>query len=381
MKKSESLVLTLFVIVIALICVGSVYVWAMQKDEYAVDSGDRYPTSIAVLDTIHRESFRAIKAAGHQEVAWVEKVDWGATGGSVALAVASTDTALAEKLRQIALKHEGVVDATVRLEPKLRDKAISALKDAGLEKWAFVSSMKGRIPTLTFAAGTSKENVRKVLEAVGAVPGVLIRPDAKRLLPDLVDAGNKALARAALDRRAIVDRADGRNLYVQIAGTEKSFAERVGKVLGAVPGVLSVKSTTVDLKGDSKLDNRAACQVLFHALKSDNKIEFDVGSAKIDEKSHALLDRLVDAAKRCISFRIEIGGHTDNTGDAGANVRLSGNRANAVVDYLVDKGVPRGRLRAKAFGDKQPVASNATDAGRARNRRIEFTILTSGENK
>ena len=72
---------------------------------------------------------------------------------------------------------------------------------------------------------------------------------------------------------------------------------------------------------------------------------------------------------------IEISGHTDNRGAAAYNQNLSQNRAKAVVDYFVQQGIPAARLKYAGYGLTQPIADNATDEGRATNRRVEFKIL------
>ena len=74
-------------------------------------------------------------------------------------------------------------------------------------------------------------------------------------------------------------------------------------------------------------------------------------------------------------MQIEIGGHTDGKGSDGYNQRLSENRAKAVVDFLVSKGIDIKRLKYKGYGKSMPVATNDTDEGRALNRRVEFRIL------
>ena len=74
-------------------------------------------------------------------------------------------------------------------------------------------------------------------------------------------------------------------------------------------------------------------------------------------------------------MKIEISGHTDNTGSAPINTKLSEARAKVVVDYLVQKGIDRSRMNFKGYGSLQPVAENTTVAGRAKNRRVEFKIL------
>ena len=72
---------------------------------------------------------------------------------------------------------------------------------------------------------------------------------------------------------------------------------------------------------------------------------------------------------------VQVEGHTDNTGDAALNRTLSNDRAKAVVDYLVSKGVAAERLKPMGFGPDRPAEDNATPKGRDANRRVEFNIL------
>jgi outer membrane protein OmpA-like peptidoglycan-associated protein len=73
--------------------------------------------------------------------------------------------------------------------------------------------------------------------------------------------------------------------------------------------------------------------------------------------------------------KIEIGGHTDNVGADDANLLLSENRAKAVVEYVVSKGIEASRVSAKGYGETVPIGDNTTDQGRAKNRRTEFKII------
>ena len=102
---------------------------------------------------------------------------------------------------------------------------------------------------------------------------------------------------------------------------------------------------------------------------------FNTSKWDIKEDSYAELDRLVDLLAEIPSLKIEISGHTDNIGTESFNELLSQRRADAVVNYLVDKGVDKNRLVAKGYGQSNPVESNDTEEGRASNRRTEFEII------
>lgn len=110
-----------------------------------------------------------------------------------------------------------------------------------------------------------------------------------------------------------------------------------------------------------------------------NYITYKSGSADLNsDESRFELDNLVKALTDYPNLVIEVAGHTDNTGDAASNLELSKQRANAVVSYLVSKGIGSGRLRAAGYGDSKPLAPNDTPENKAKNRRTEFTILSGG---
>lgn len=88
------------------------------------------------------------------------------------------------------------------------------------------------------------------------------------------------------------------------------------------------------------------------------------------------LDKLVKLLSENPAMQAEIGGHTDNVGADADNQLLSENRAKAVVEYLVQKGIAAGRLKAKGFGETKPVDANDTEAGRAQNRRTELKVIS-----
>ena len=108
--------------------------------------------------------------------------------------------------------------------------------------------------------------------------------------------------------------------------------------------------------------------------KAMQGIEFETGKATIKPKSYPLLDEIAQTFNENPNYIIEVQGHTDNTGNEDANLKLSQNRADAVLEYLAKRGVNRERMSAFGFGQERPIADNKTKAGRQKNRRVEFKI-------
>lgn len=108
-------------------------------------------------------------------------------------------------------------------------------------------------------------------------------------------------------------------------------------------------------------------------------VTFKAGSAELEPTSLATLDAAIAGLKRNPKARIEIQGHTSSEGDEDFNQTLSEQRAYAVFLYMVDNGIDRGRLSASGYGSSQPRASNSSEEGRKKNRRIELRVLNDDE--
>lgn len=111
-------------------------------------------------------------------------------------------------------------------------------------------------------------------------------------------------------------------------------------------------------------------RIVADAIKN---LEFDLGKSTIRPKSFPTLDRVAELLVSK-NFSLKLAGHTDNTGSAELNMRLSKDRAESIKSYLVDKGVNASRVEATGYGKNQPIATNKTAAGRQKNRRVEFTL-------
>jgi outer membrane protein OmpA-like peptidoglycan-associated protein len=146
-----------------------------------------------------------------------------------------------------------------------------------------------------------------------------------------------------------------------------------------------------DTDGDGIIDSEDACpnlagvpenkgcpeikpevkQLFQRALQG---IEFETGKSIIKKTSFPILDAITKVMIENPSYKLFIGGHTDSVGDDAMNMTLSQNRADAVANYLIAKGVDPLRTAAKGYGESSPVDSNITAAGRTRNRRVEFKV-------
>lgn len=103
-------------------------------------------------------------------------------------------------------------------------------------------------------------------------------------------------------------------------------------------------------------------------------IQFETGKSVIKKASYSILDQVVQVMNENPSYDLEIHGHTDSQGDDAKNQKLSEDRAAAVRTYLIGKGIADKRLQSFGHGETMPVADNATAAGRAKNRRVEFKV-------
>ncbi len=119
----------------------------------------------------------------------------------------------------------------------------------------------------------------------------------------------------------------------------------------------------------------AGCPILFTEAKTPvvlRGVTFETGRSALKPDSYTILDIVAASLVANADIRIEIGGHTDNTGASATNLRLSQARADAVRAYLATKGVGPERMVSKGYGASQPVAPNTTATGRAQNRRVEL---------
>ncbi len=109
-------------------------------------------------------------------------------------------------------------------------------------------------------------------------------------------------------------------------------------------------------------------------LNMPSSVTFDFDSSELTSSARNALNDVASILTQYDDTRVNIAGHTDSTGNADYNQRLSERRAESVGNYLAQSGVSRNRLQMSGYGETQPVASNASEEGRAQNRRVEITL-------
>jgi outer membrane protein OmpA-like peptidoglycan-associated protein len=118
-----------------------------------------------------------------------------------------------------------------------------------------------------------------------------------------------------------------------------------------------------------------------HLVLGENSVNFEFGKATLTAKAKQNLDKLVPVFKEYAETNIKIYGYTDSKGSDEFNLDLSKQRSTAVKNYLVSKGLISNRFTSVGLGEADPIADNETDAGRAKNRRVEFAIVANEKMK
>lgn len=186
---------------------------------------------------------------------------------------------------------------------------------------------------------------------------------------------------------------DDKDNWITVSGSFIATGGEQYFVLGAFDGTFEAKSVVTPKKEN---DNKRAyyyvngmsltkfplSQDEIETLKrATEMIFFNTGSAVIKSESHAELDKVADILKKHPKIEAMVEGHTDNTGGEDLNMRLSKERAKAVKDYLISKGVESNRLKSEGYGPTRPIADNGTEAGRAKNRRVVIKTSIYKETK
>lgn len=193
--------------------------------------------------------------------------------------------------------------------------------------------------------------------------------------------GNSTQQQNRTGRAALIGTAIGvaAGLLTGDSATERRQHAMIGAGIGALSGAAignyqdrqeralreRTANTGIDVKRDG--DNIT--------LNLPDGITFDFGKAALKPEFYSALNGVASTLKEYNQTMIEVTGHTDSVGSDAFNQTLSENRANAVAQYLTAQGVQRERMETLGAGKRYPIADNGTDAGRAKNRRVEIRLI------
>ncbi len=214
--------------------------------------------------------------------------------------------------------------------------------------------------------------VAQVTAKVGAVnaDGLMTNPNAGDALPEgfdgVVDQVLTNLAEMAQGRCDFDFGDEGTEVTLVVEGTNDA------PLMSELPPGYSWATPATRYDYQAAVD----CDARLAQLQGETRLSFRTGSAALSEESERMLAQVPSLLGGCPdNVRLHVAGHTDNVGDPGANLRLSRQRAMSVVDALVRAGVGPSRVFSHGYGETQPMADNAEEAGRALNRRIELALF------
>ncbi|HEY9047095.1 MAG TPA: OmpA family protein [Ohtaekwangia sp.] len=190
---------------------------------------------------------------------------------------------------------------------------------------------------------------------------------------NLQDAANTfGLGKDGLDRYKIVYNTFGdilSKMYPEYMATYPQYSQVIDKSF-----LQSVIVNHPELMEGKALQVSYSNQITSEVSSKSYQIQFETGSAIIKPDSYKLLDEILQSSVVAEGLKVGVYGHTDNTGSADVNQKLSEDRANSVKSYLVSKGLVAERVESKGFGPAKPIGNNGTAAGRAQNRRVQIVL-------
>jgi len=250
-----------------------------------------------------------------------------------------------------------------------------------------LKSAKGNIAVIIFTdANKEVMNYKAVRKAAAGLKGqygnriciypvqIGKDPEATKLLQQIAEEG----------QCGFYTNADQIASSAGMAGfVEKVFLQKVEKVEVVEEVVVVKPAPCPDNDGDGICDKDDQCPNTPKGAKVDYRgcwvlgdVFFDFDKSNIKPRFYPELDAVVKVLNKNPSVKVRIEGNTDNIGTAKYNMGLSKRRANSVMEYLVKAGIDKNRLSTIGYGFSKPIATNATDEGRALNRRVELTPLS-----
>ena len=260
------------------------------------------------------------------------------------------------------------------------DKALSSLTSSPRSDWTLSMALEptGRL-VIKGGAPSHAAAARLAAYARAAAPGRDVRIETGVAA---APAGWRAAAFAALDALGRLESGAATLSPRRLNLTGIAAETDAGAAQKALSAAAKGWTVTAEIEKTAAPDAPFAaeqCAAELASLSTSRPLTFEPGNADLAKDGRQALILVAKIARRCAEGRIEVAGYTDSSGRELTNLFLSRARAETVVDALLTNGVRPGIFFAKGYGEADPIASNATEAGRARNRRIEFQMKSGAE--
>jgi outer membrane protein OmpA-like peptidoglycan-associated protein len=261
--------------------------------------------------------------------------------------------------------------------------AIDALQLAGGKERLVLADVAGKRVEIARAAAEAELAARQLDQLERERDRILLdasRRDADEARQEAERLRLQSLARTEEAQRAQAEAASA----IALSELSSAEADQARRLAQAQAEEASLARQEADLAMSAADSLRLQLQSMTARSESRGQVmtlagdAFASGGASLLPEARANLQRVVDFVQKDPARRVLIEGHTDGSGSANANQVLSQRRAEAVKNALVEEGVDAGRLSAAGVGEDRPVADNASDEGRARNRRVEIIVLGAG---
>ena len=289
------------------------------------------------------------------------------TDGSVTIyGVATSEEAKQAAEDNIASIYSGQsLDNQISVQVPEPEKVVPSFKP-----FAFLSDDGTTVTVTGLLPPDATQTISGALENTGRTVVNEVTIDERVIEPEWTDALTASLqAMNAVENPEIIITTSG-TLTLRGLADNESIRQQAGDAS------LNRFGNSVSLRNDIAVKGPDITELL--ARIDLAAIRFRSGSAQLDAESVGILEQVADALTQVPDANVAISGHTDSTGSAERNLVLSGQRADRVREFLLERGISGDRMTSQGFGSSQPIASNGTVTGRALNRRIDIA-LTNGE--
>jgi len=320
-------------------------------------------------------------------------LNWQAVAGSDTIqlsgSVINSKAKAAILKRAASLFPQRTVVDEMRIKPGRSDKWLKVVM-LGLEQLALLRTgtltldglklhLEGVAPDMAVSTQAKSRLERSIVSGYSGSTAINVKSDAM-LWSEQEARRKEAAAAQATERKAQQARRAAALKEIQkraAAAAERARAEALAKRRS--------NEDAQQRKADQEAAKRKSVQARQAELRCKQKlnetvrngtITFEFASDRLDPASAATLDKLIETYRTCPDARLVIEGHTDSIGSDEANMRLSEQRAESVLTYFVEKGLPSDRFIARGFGETKPRRDNSSAANRALNRRIEFSLAS-----